>query len=79
MKLLEPLDKRNGIYEISPEDAQQLVDNGGRNRPVKRSIVAKYALSMKRDKFRITGGNRSFWIQPANSSMVSIAASQRCK
>jgi len=55
MKVIESLDKRSGIYELSPEDCHDLVEHGVKNRPHGKATVRKYALAMKRDKWRITG------------------------
>lgn len=55
MKVIENLDKRSGIYELTPEVCDSLVGGGVKNRPAGKATVRKYALAMKRDKWRVTG------------------------
>jgi len=56
MKRISNLDSRSGIYEITPAIAEGLLEQpGGRNRPLKKATVIRYAARMSRGQWRVSG------------------------
>lgn len=56
MKKYKGLDPRCGIYTITPEIARELLANpADKNRPLKKSVVRKYARRIRAGLWRLTG------------------------
>jgi len=52
---LEQLDPRCGVYEIGPEEAHAILDDGGKNRPINATVLARYVRRMKEGVWRLNG------------------------
>ena len=56
MRKISSLDRRSGLYQITPEDAQKLLQApGAKNRPLSLHRVRKYTNRMKNGLWKMTG------------------------
>ena len=56
MRRVDKLDQRCGIYQIEPDDAAKFLENpGAKNRPIKASLIDRYAGRMKAGIWTLSG------------------------
>ncbi len=60
MKRMRPPDPRDGWYEITPAEAQWILDHGAKNRPLKESRARRYCADIKAGIFKPNGESAIF-------------------